>query len=398
MGSIEACWETFQCQNTPQKSSAALDALHSSGHIVAGIASSTAELYARFDIPSIPLGSNKRPAVRGFKIASLTVDQSRAYMRRRPDADALGVPDGRLSGLVRVDIDEPGDDVVAKVIRRAGDTPAKVRTASGKMHLVYADNGERRLTGAPGKANARPWDDIKADLCGAGGYSISPPSRTNGGEYELLGDFTLEQLLENRHRLPTIRGLEPRAYLIPQAQPAPADDIQAEIGTASPWSTDADLYPAVARICQRVHRTGGTKDDAMHEAARYDAGFQFPLGESAVTKKVNYCWDMTVAGKNRFGTGQRPHTVGWEERLAGDDPPLHALMTFLRKRNGADAEFKIANGLIGTHLTGWWSTDRLRDTRQRALEGKWIEMIVKAAQGRHALYRWGPTAMATIFA
>jgi len=41
--------------------------------------------------------------------------------------------------------------------------------------------------------------------------------------------------------------------------------------------------------------------------------------------------------------------------------------------------------------------DRLRDTRQRALEGKWIEMIVKAAQGRHALYRWGPTAMATIF-
>jgi hypothetical protein len=69
----------------------------------------------------------------------------------------------------------------------------------------------------------------------------------------------------------------------------------------------------------------------------------------------------------------------------------------LRKRNGADAEFWIANGLIGTHLTGWWSTDRLRDTRQRALEGKWIEMIVKAAQGRHALYRWEPTAMATIF-
>src|SRR5690242_12745937 len=135
----------------------------------AGIASATAKIYAQHGIPSIPLGANKRPAVRGFKIASLTVDQSRAFIRRRPEADALGVPDGRLSGLVRLDIDERSDDVVAEVIRRAGDTPVKVRTASGKHHLIYADNGERRLTGTPGKANARPWPDLKVDLCGEGG-------------------------------------------------------------------------------------------------------------------------------------------------------------------------------------------------------------------------------------
>jgi hypothetical protein len=58
----------------------------------------------------------------------------------------------------------------------------------------------------------------------------------------------------------------------------------------------------------------------------------------------------------------------------------------------------LANALVGTRLTGWWSVDRLRDTRQRAIDGKWIEMIVAAAQGRHALYRWGSTAFATMFA
>jgi hypothetical protein len=43
-----------------------------------GLALAAAELYARHNIPTIPIGANKRPAVRGFKIASLTVDKSRA--------------------------------------------------------------------------------------------------------------------------------------------------------------------------------------------------------------------------------------------------------------------------------------------------------------------------------
>jgi Bifunctional DNA primase/polymerase, N-terminal len=224
-------------------------------------------------------------------------------MRARPHAKALGVPDGPLSGLVRIDIDEHGDDVVDAVIRRAGDTPAKVRTASGKLHLIYAYNGERRLTGAPGKANARPWDDIRADLCGAGGYSISPPSMTNGGQYELLGDFTLEQLLQNRHRLPKIHGLESRAYR-PKAEPIADDGEQIAPGGDGQLSSvpigdrDAAFYSVVARICQRVHRAGGTKDDVMLEAMMRNAEFQMPLEESEVAAKVNHWWDETLAGRN----------------------------------------------------------------------------------------------------
>jgi hypothetical protein len=100
------------------------------------------------------------------------------------------------------------------------DTPAKVRTASGKHHLIYAHNAERRLTGANGRANARPWPDLKVDLCGEGGYSISPPSRCNGGSYNFVGELTLEQLLANRTQLPKIKGLDARAYLPARRDPA----------------------------------------------------------------------------------------------------------------------------------------------------------------------------------
>ena len=47
---------------------------------MAGIAVTTAEIYAQHNIPTIPIGANKRPAVRGFKIASLTVEQTRTYI------------------------------------------------------------------------------------------------------------------------------------------------------------------------------------------------------------------------------------------------------------------------------------------------------------------------------
>jgi hypothetical protein len=360
---------------------------------MAGIASSTAETYAKFNIPSIPLGAKKRPAVKGFKIASLTVDQSRGFHRIRPDANALGVPDGALSGIVRLDIDERGDNIVTEVIRRAGDTPAKVRTASGKWHLLYADNDERRLTGAPGKANARPWDDLKVDLCGRGGYSVSPPSECNGGTYQLIG-MSLEDMLVNRHRLPKIQGLQSRAYITKEAPPAPANDVEPEsIRADLLWSTDDDLFPAVARICKRVWPAGGTKDDAMAEAMRYNAQFKFPRDESAVRAKVNYCWDMTVAGKNRFGAGEEQRGA-W---LAQDhinqlihDPPLLALICWLKAKNGPDAEFWVADGLAEAHLG--WSARQLSPVRQRALESGWLEMIVPRAKGRNALYRWGHAA------
>ena len=226
-----------------------------------GIAFAAAETYARFDIPSIPLGRNKKPSVGNFKVAELTVPRSMSWFQRRPNADALGVPDGRLSGIVRIDIDEHGDHIERTVIQRAGDTPAKARTASGKLHLLYRYNGERRLTGSPGHADARPWSDIKVDLCGGGGYSVSPPSQCAGGEYKFLGDITLEQLLANRAGLPIIQNLPDRAYktegvseplVLPDDIGGLPDEAAAltkvQAVAAMPSSGGPSLAPASARL------------------------------------------------------------------------------------------------------------------------------------------------------
>ena len=257
---------------------------------MAGIARAAAETYARFDIPSIPLGRNKKPSIGDFKVAELSVQQSMAWFRQRPNADALGVPDGRLSGIVRLDIDEHGEQVERAVIDRAGDTPFKARTASGKLHLLYRNNSERRLTGKPGTANARPWSDIKVDLCGGGGYSISPPSQCGGGEYRFLDDLSLEQLLENRKRLPIIQGLPERAYRI--EQPAPVvlpDDIEVstppkavDLREIHDGSRDAAFWPEIARLCKRIYLDGGGKDLAMAEALFLNDQFPEPQTESWV--------------------------------------------------------------------------------------------------------------------
>jgi hypothetical protein len=370
--------------------------------MMAGIATAIAELYARYNIPSIPLGKNKRPSVKGFEIAGLTVGQSERFIRSRPNANALGVPDGRLSGIVRLDIDEHGEHIEREVIRRAGDTPFKVETASRKRHLIYAYNGERRLTGPAGRSNARPWSDLKVDLCGQGGYSISPPSQCAGGEYRFLDDVTLEQMLENRHRLPVIKRLDDRAYVpvVDPAAPAADGDIESDgddLGRVPVGDRDAVFYRVVARITKRVFLKGGSMADAHAEVIASNAEFPVPLADNEVRLKVKHWWGLTEAGKNRFGAGRRQRVRGWRQELAGSDPVLLALLEWLKDENGPESEFWIANGMIGTHFTGWWSNDRLRDARQRALKGKWIKLIVKPVQGRHALYRWGPTAMTTLF-
>ena len=369
---------------------------------MAGIARAAAETYARFDIPSIPLGRNKKPSIGDFKVAELSVQQSMAWFRQRPNADALGVPDGRLSGIVRLDIDEHGEQVERAVIDRAGDTPFKARTASGKLHLLYRYNSERRLTGKPGTANARPWSDIKVDLCGGGGYSISPPSQCGGGEYRFLDDVNLEQLLENRERLPTIQGLPERAYRI--EQPAPVvlpDDIEVstppkavDLREIHDGSRDAAFWPEIARLCKRIYLDGSDKDLAMAEALCLNAQFPEPQPESWVAAKVNNWWDVTLKGKNEFGSGRRARA--WMQSMASD-PPMLALLCWLKEQNRPHSKgFMIADGLVGL-LGGWWSLPKLREYRRRLREERWVVQIQKPVKGRSALYKWGPTAFRELF-
>jgi hypothetical protein len=355
---------------------------------MAGIAAETAEVYAKYEIPTLPIGDDKRPLVRNFKTAELTMEQSRAFWRRQPAADVIGVPDGYVSGIVRLDIDERGDDILREVIRRAGQPGAVTHTASGKFHLWYANNGERRLTGQVGHRNARPWDDLKIDLCGTGGYAISPPSRfADGSEYRFEDGTDLDDLLRHRFRMPKIQGLPARAYaaLTERHQPLASapDDVEHMRDGSGRNVNFFDVLRGVARSLPR------TIEGFLDWARNYNARFAEPLSEAELVRTTRSVFKLLESGELRTGT----HGAWFVEpqvRKLVQDPYLFALLAWLKARNGPASEFLVADGLAGaTYLH--WPRERFRRARRRAIDDGWIEQVRKPFPGYATLYRWGPT-------
>jgi hypothetical protein len=339
-----------------------------------GIAARTAAIYAQFNIPTLPLGADKNPLVSGFKINRLTMRQSRAYMARYPTADVLGVPDGPLSGVVRLDIDEHGDHVTEEVLRRAGQPGAIARTASGKHHLWYSDNGERRLTGSAGHRNARPWDDLKVDLCGQGGYAISPPSRfADGRVYQFQGDINLEELLRNRHRLPKIRGLPDRAYVVPEkVPPGDADDLRlAKVG-----ERDSRFWPYIARYAQHAK----SLEVLIEHAREWNDLMDPPLSNAEVDTKCRYWWELTQKGENRYGIGKHiliNHSVIDDLLMA--DPDAFALLTILRRHHWG-REFVVANEMKILMPKGGWGRPRLSAARSKLINLGFLIVVRPASR------------------
>ena len=103
---------------------------------------------------------------------------------------------GPRNNVTVYDVDTRDERVVADALDRHGATPIIIKTASGKWHLLYRYNGERR--------RIRPWDGLPIDLLGAGGFVVATPSLINGGRYEIVqGKF------DDLDRLPVLHELRP---------------------------------------------------------------------------------------------------------------------------------------------------------------------------------------------
>ncbi|MGO1852811.1 MAG: bifunctional DNA primase/polymerase [Microbacteriaceae bacterium] len=140
-----------------------------------GPVSAAAHDLAHAGVPVLPcVPGAKRPlTARGFHDASADPRQVEAWWRRWPMAN-IGVPTGRASGVVVVDVDVHGPDGYVSYSRaaRAGllGTPlAVVRTPTGGRHVYFpADPGDEQRSWQAGRAGV--------DFRGDGGYIIVPPS------------------------------------------------------------------------------------------------------------------------------------------------------------------------------------------------------------------------------
>jgi putative DNA primase/helicase len=139
--------------------------------------------YARQGFPVFPLAPNgKTPLTRhGFHDATADEGQIEQWWSRWPEAN-IGIPTGKVSGLLVVDVDRHGDDGTV-ALRELNLPPTRaVKTPRDGCHLYFKypkGAAVGRLIGVlPG-----------IDLLGDNGYVVACGSRVDDKLYELIHDF-----------------------------------------------------------------------------------------------------------------------------------------------------------------------------------------------------------------
>jgi hypothetical protein len=120
----------------------------------------------------------KRPLTRnGHWDATTDPHAIGRWWRRWPSAN-VGVPTGKMSGVVvlDVDVDDGGLESLAKLERAGAPAPttAKARTGGGGIHIFFRNSTDTQIRNSAGLLG--PGLDVR----GEGGYVVVPPSRTQG--------------------------------------------------------------------------------------------------------------------------------------------------------------------------------------------------------------------------
>jgi hypothetical protein len=134
--------------------------------------SSAALALAASGLPVFPCNSDKKPIVEGgFKSATQEPDVIRE-MFARPGAALIGIPTGRASGRVVIDIDRQhgGNAWLLKNKTRLPPTLTH-STPSGGLHFFFRDPRDVEIRNSQGRIAAG------VDVRATGGYVVVPPSK-----------------------------------------------------------------------------------------------------------------------------------------------------------------------------------------------------------------------------
>src|SRR3954447_17926022 len=203
-------------------------------------------------------------------------------MRRHPSAN-VGIVVG-LSGFTVVDCDDPA--AVAVMIARCGDTPLKVRTPSGGVHLYYRAAGERY-------ADLRP-EGLKVDVKGIGGFVVAPPSVRPDGTHAGRAYQFLEGSWHDLPRLPAAR---------PGSLPTVEDGARRPArlrAVRQGWRNNTlfRLLLRQARYCDSL--------DALRDVAEgLNQDFDPPLPPAEVERVARSAWDYEERDENWAGREAR---------------------------------------------------------------------------------------------
>jgi hypothetical protein len=323
-------------------------------------------VYGRHKIAVYPLTDTKKPAITNYNRVGLRASAELA--RKFAEADAFGYCAGPRSRTTVVDIDSTDEKLVEEMQQRFGRTPLEVETPSGGRHLLYRHNDEGR--------RVRPFPGIEVDVLGAGGV-VAAGSRVPKGVYRLVRG-TLDDLA----RLPRMR-FDPDLHPQPPANDtAPASDISPS-GKIAVGARNDTLW----RMCMREARGCESLDHVLAIArTRNDEHMIPPLPEHEVATIAASAWHAQSEGRNRFGTRGAWLSDVEVDSLSPDHNDAAVLLMKLRRLNGPDSLFMIANGFAGQ--VGL-SRKKLAAARDHLLERRIIIQESAPYPGNPALYRWG---------
>jgi hypothetical protein len=324
-----------------------------------GIFSRWQPRYAEHRIATFPVGEAKKPSIRRWQKVGLKGSTELASKFTR--ADALGYVTGRPSNVTVLDIDTTDEKVAEDAIRRHGQPAIVTRTASGKCHLLYSYNGERR--------RIRPWPGLPIDLLGDNGYALAAPSKLATGSYEIIhGHF------DDLASLKAMVGLE----ATPAITPVPARFSGMRQGDGRNRA-----------LWERCMRTGaGCSFDRMTEIAR-EANQQFkePLMDAEVVKIATSAWQHDAAGLNFFTRPRVMLNHDIVDALTAENSDAVALLVVLERYHGGNSRFVLANEMA---LKMGWGRFRWRAARDALIASGQIKCVHPGGRGPNdpPIYAW----------
>jgi hypothetical protein len=226
---------------------------------------------------------------------------------------------GSHSRLTIVDVDSSDPAHVAEAIKAFGDSPLKISTPSGGLHLYYRHAGEPRRIRPFGKS-------LPLDVLGSG-VAVVPPSVRQAAGKKPAGTYrVLEGDLASLDDLPPLR---------PGSMPSSA-------------ARQVRCKQAVANTCLRDMREGDGRDIALFASARHmamscateaelveavlaeNSKMAEPLSIAVAHAKAASAWRYKIEGRLLI-PGSRVALGSKDELLQCKDyPPAFLLLCYLR--------------------------------------------------------------------
>ena len=347
-----------------------------------------AAAYADVGIATIPLGGDdgKRPLV--LRPKCFRTRASLKIASKFPSAN-VGIWCGPTNGLTVVDIDTQDYAEVEWALEKFGASPVIVRTGSGKYHIYYRHNVERR--------RIRPFPEHEIDLLGDGGYCVAPPSiRPGGGAYTFIKGSIADLAM-----LPTIRKgaldeLVPcrRATSHPP-QPTSAVDRPAPAGAIR----EGDRNNKMFLFARQQAAAAASLDDLVNVVRRFnDEGCVPSLPEVEVLRTAKSAWQYKTQGRLWLPGGTSNVVVSQETIAAlqhdGGGDALLLLMVLNAAHQGRRATFSVSpEGMAKNRLIGSWDIKRYRRARDTLCRIGALQRLTAGGRttGDPALYRFPST-------